>query len=146
MHSKSTAATSLDSVDWPSIHTDIEAEFKPLETRLRRERPDLTTRSERVRTERFQLNYLAFDPPPNSPGLESLVVGIRFDLSADELRLSGDICTEESGRILYEDRRDCPVSPSEAAAAARETARRLAAHWKTLSDYFGSRPADSDLR
>lgn len=138
-HPNPIIAFGLTEPDWQTVHQTIDEIFDELEARIRRGRPDVTSRGERVQAARFQFNYRAFDPPAGSAGREALVVGILFEPRGDRIHITGDICTEESGRVLYDEPCErLAVRPaSELAAAAGDIARRLAAQWELILDNLG---------
>jgi hypothetical protein len=136
--SEPTAALDLTDAGRQRVHQAIDEVLDDLQSRIERQRPDVTCRSETVHTPHFEFNYRAFDPPAGSADRESIVVGVRIEQGQDKARLTGDICTEEGGRILYDEGccREVPDSPEPVAAAAAALARRLAAQWTLILEHF----------
>ncbi|MBW3542093.1 MAG: hypothetical protein KY476_17625 [Planctomycetes bacterium] len=140
--SVSIVAFDLAAAEWQAVDQSIDDAFGELESRVLKARPDLTSRAERVQAARFHFNYRAFDPPAESENVEPLVVGIRFEPGDGGIHIAGDICTEESGRILYDERCEAQLagSATEVAVVAGDIARRLAAQHGVILDYFGAAP------
>lgn len=143
------ATVDLTDAEWQGVHRAIDQILDELQSRVQQERPKLTCRRETVHTARFHFNYRAFDPPraalpvdgklvSGGEDREPLVVGVRMEPADDRIRITGDICTEDSGRILYDEgcHRETAKSLEALTPAAREIARRLAAQWRLIAEYF----------
>src|SRR5271166_1771572 len=96
-------AQGLSSAQWDEIHTVVQANLAPLAARIERFCPDVGRRAARMGSAIFLLfSYRTFEPP-EAGGLEPVVVGVNFKAQGEGILIHGDICTEETGRILYDE-------------------------------------------
>jgi len=113
--------------DWDEIERAVREVLAEMVPRLKAKCPKLSSRSGKTSSEMFPLFAYRDFRCPNSD--EALVAGVGFvrDPAGHIIRVQGDLCEEESGRLRHEEP-SCNVSPSHAdlLVAATHIASRLA--------------------
>jgi hypothetical protein len=89
-------------VDWDRIHEAIQAVLSGLARSVKERWPEVVSRPGRTSTNKLPLfSYRTFELM-DSPEADAVVVGLDFQPSETTVRIRGDLCGEESGRIFYD--------------------------------------------
>jgi hypothetical protein len=127
-------SSGAEDIDWDAVNRSIQSELDGLADWVEREIPGINSRAGRSAARGFSLfSYRTF-PPLGDEDFDPIIVGVTCVQDASEVRISGDISGEETGRIYFD--RDCTrttkVDQSSVAHAAVEIARRLAAQHQVV--------------
>jgi hypothetical protein len=129
-------AGGFTAADWDRVHESVQAALRPLAEIVRRRWPMVASSGGRTSTKLLPLfSHWTFEPQEGS-GLEPVVVGVDFRPAEGQITVTGDITTEETGRILFDRgcRREVPPSLADVIAAARDVAATLAAQTAVLAE------------
>jgi hypothetical protein len=115
-------------IDWDAVNDLIQCEFDGLADQVGREIPGIRSKAGRSAAKGFSLFSYRVFPPLEDEDFDPIIVGVTCVQDASEVRITGDISGEETGRIYFD--RECArtteVDQSSVAHAAGEIARRLA--------------------
>jgi hypothetical protein len=112
-------------VFWTNVHEEIQKQFTPLESEVRRQVPGIRVAAGRTKGDKFYLfSYLTFSTPDGT--IDPVVVGITFTPSPQGVAVEADVSGETTGDLISAAlARTVPNSREELLAEARESARGL---------------------
>ena len=121
-------SSGVQGIDWDAVNQLIQREFDSLADLVGRALPGIRSKAGRSAAKGFSLfSYRVF--PLEGEDFDPIIVGVTCVQDASEVRITGDISGEETGRIYFD--RECArtieADHSSVAHAAGGIARRLAA-------------------
>lgn len=128
--------TDDSAVDWDEVQRAIEDVLHEIEATVARRCPGVKTRIGANRSRPVLLYSYGVFEPPSDPEADPIVLGVAFKRTPSNVILvRGDLCAEESGRVLFSPPDACREVPERGPAvldAASKVIARLAREVDTL--------------